>query len=514
MQPPQPPQTEEQDQIDQWQAPIQEPAEAPESQVQVPKAAQTWIHDLYLVAVLVATFIADQVSKQLVRDRLVVGGSSPAEGFFRITHTENTGSAFGLFPSQTTLLILASLVGIAILIVFYRRQPIPSMWLRLSLGLQLGGAAGNLADRITLGSVTDFIDIGGWPVFNLADSAIVTGIGILAWFFLSPSRRPEPTEASYPAKDVMLEPTPDEPGFLPQPLSFVCETPGERLDTYVAGLQPDLSRSQVQRLIWQGDVKVNGAAPRASLPLRFGDTIEITLPPPTPTHPVPEEMPINVVYSDKDLLVIDKPPGLAVHPAPGRPGGTLVNALLALYPDLEEVGDRQRPGIVHRLDADTSGLMVVARTQPAHDDLTLQIRKRTITKVYLALVLGHLDPAEGIIEAALGRDPGNRKRRAIVEDGRQATTRYHTVQTLQEFTLLEVTPHTGRTHQIRVHLSSIGHPVAGDRLYGGHVPLLQRQFLHASKLGFRLPQSGQYTEFTSALPADLEEALASLTPYP
>ena len=513
MQPPQPLQTEEQDQLDQWQTPVQEPAEAPEPQVKAPETSKPWIHDLYLVAILVATFIADQVSKQLIRDRLVIGSSSPAEGFFRITHTENTGSAFGLFPSQTALLILASLVGIAILIIFYRRQPIPSMWLRLSLGLQLGGAAGNLADRLTLGSVTDFIAVGRWPVFNLADTAIVTGIGILAWFFLSPSKRPKPDEEPVPQEPTALDPAPEEPASLPQPLSFVCETPGERLDTYVAGLQPNLSRSQVQRLIWQGDVKVNGAAPRASLPLRFGDTIEITLPRPTPTHPVPEEIPINVVYSDKDLLIIDKPPGLTVHPAPGRPGGTLVNALLALYPDLEEVGDRQRPGIVHRLDADTSGLMVVARTQPAHDDLSQQIRERTITKVYLALVIGHLDPAEGIIEAALGRDPGNRKRRAIVEDGRPATTRYHTLQTFQGFTLLEVTPHTGRTHQIRVHLSSIGHPVAGDRLYGGRVPLLQRQFLHACKLGFRLPQSGQYTEFTSALPVDLEEALASLTPY-
>ena len=513
MQPPQPLQTEEQDQLDQSQAPVQEPAEPPESQAQARKADLPWIHDLYLVAVLITTFIADQVTKEFVRDRLIVGGSSPAEGFFRITHVENTGSAFGLFPSQTTFLILASLVGIAILIIFYRRQPIPSIWLRLSLGLQLGGAAGNLADRITLGSVTDFIDIGGWPVFNLADASIVTGIGVLAWFFLSPSKKPEPTEASHQEMDVTLEPAPEEPGPLPQPLSFICETPGERLDIYVAGLRPEMSRTQVQRLIWQGDVRVNGLAPRASLPLRFGDAIEITLPPPAPTRPVPEEMAINVVYSDEDVLVVDKPPGLAVHPAPGRPRGTLVNALLARYPDLEETGDRLRPGIVHRLDSDTSGLMVVARTETAYRDLSRQIKEHTITKVYLALVLGRPDSPEGVIEAALGRDPRNRRRMAVVEDGRQATTRYHTLRTFEGFSLLEVTPHTGRTHQIRVHLSSIGYPIAGDRLYGGRVPFLQRQFLHASKLGFRLPQSGQYTEFTSVLPADLEEALASLNPY-
>ena len=513
MQPPQPLQTEEQDQLDQSQAPVQEPAEPPESQVKAPEASQPWIHDLYLVAVLITTFITDQVSKEFVRDRLIVGGSSPAEGFFRITHTENTGSAFGLFPSQTALLILASLVGMAILIVFYRRQPIPSMWLRLSLGLQLGGAAGNLADRITLGSVTDFIDIGRWPVFNLADASIVTGIGILAWFFLSPTKQPEPNQEPIPQEGAALQPALEQPGPLALPLSFVSETSGERLDTYVARLRPEMSRSQVQRLIWQGDLRVNGMAPRASLPLRFGDTIQITLPPPAPLRAVPEEMAINVVYSDEDVLVVDKPPGLAVHPAPGRPSGTLVNALLARYPDLEETGDRLRPGIVHRLDSDTSGLMVVARTETAYRDLSRQIKEHTITKVYLALVLGHPDSPEGVIEAALGRDPRNRRRMAVVEDGRQATTRYHTLRTFEGFTLLEVTPYTGRTHQIRVHLSSIGYPLAGDRLYGGRVPFLQRQFLHASRLGFRLPQSGQYTEFTSALPIDLEEALASLNPY-
>ena len=431
---------------------------------------------------------------------------------FRITHVTNTGSAFGFFPSQTALLILASLVGIAILIIFYRHQPLPGLLLRTSLGLQLGGAAGNLADRLTLGGVTDFIDIGRWPVFNLADSAIVIGIGILAWFFLSPSKQAQPQQEQAPEEqEVPLTPSLDS-NPLERRLSLVCDASGERLDSYLARLRPELTRAHVQRLIRQEQVLVNGLAAKAALHLRAGDHIEMTLPAQVSPWPMPEEIPVSIVYRDDDLLIIDKPPGLTVHPAPGRPSGTVVNALLALFPDIEGTGDRLRPGIVHRLDADTSGLMVVARTQTTYRSLSRQIRGHAITKVYLALVLGHPAPPQGVIEAPLGRDPGNRRRMAIIEDGRQATTRYRTLRLFEGYALLEVTPLTGRTHQIRVHLSSLGHPVAGDRLYGGRVPLIARQFLHASRLGFRLPHNGEYAEFESSLPTDLETALSGLTP--
>ena len=190
-----------------------------------------------------------------------------------------------------------------------------------------------------------------------------------------------------------------------------------------------------------------------------------------------------------------------------------MNALLAHYPDIQEIGDRLRPGIVHRLDADTSGVIVVARTERAYRDLSGQFQEHSTTKVYQALVLGRPEPPEGIIEAPIARDTRNRKRMAIVEQGRQATTRYRTLERYNGYTLLEVMPQTGRTHQVRVHLSSIGYPVAGDRLYGGQTTLLQRQFLHAAKLGVRLPSSGEYAEFVSPLPTDLEQALASLTPH-
>ena len=218
------------------------------------------------------------------------------------------------------------------------------------------------------------------------------------------------------------------------------------------------------------------------------------------------------MYEDDHVAVVDKPAGLTVHPAPGHPDGTLANALLARYPELRDVGDRIRPGIVHRLDADTSGLIMIARTPAAYQSLQKQVKDRTIKKLYLTLVRGRPQPSQGRIEAPIARDPHSRQRMAIVEGGRTSTTEYKTLQMLKGFTMLEIKPHTGRTHQIRVHLSAIGHPVAGDAKYGGRVPFLKRQFLHAHRLGFLLPPTGKYVEFTSPLPPDLETALATLTP--
>ena len=508
---PQPPETSEEIPVEDPGPTTTAPVEPDEATAESPSAARQWANDLNLVAVMVTIFIVDQISKQLVRDNIAEGSSVPSEGFFRFTHVSNSGSAFGFFPSQTATLALASLVGIAILIIFYRRQAFHNRWLHTSLGLQLGGAAGNLADRITLGSVTDFVDIGRWPVFNVADASIVVGLGVLGWvLWLRPSEsgtHEESKEEEAPQETAALDAVEEIH------LSLVCETSDERLDSFIASVRPELSRSQVQRLVRMDRVLVNGTIAKASLRLQPSDQVDLFLPPPEPSHPVPEAIPVTILYSDDDILVIDKPPGLSVHPAPGHPRGTLVNALLDHYPDLQEIGDQLRPGIVHRLDADTSGVIVVARTERAYRDLSAQFKEHSTTKVYQALVLGHAEPAEGIIEAPLARDTRNRKRMAITEEGRQATTRYRTLEHYDGYTLLEVVPRTGRTHQVRVHLSSIGYPVAGDRLYGGRTALLQRQFLHATKLGVRLPSSGAYTEFASPLPTDLEQALASLTPY-
>ena len=292
-------------------------------------------------------------------------------------------------------------------------------------------------------------------------------------------------------------------------MEFVAQRPGARLDKYLAE-ECRLSRSYLQKLIAEGQVRVNEGPARASQVLGAGDRITVTLPPPPPSPLTPEDIPLDIAYEDSDLLVLDKPAGLVVHPAPGHQSGTLVNALLAHCPRLGDAEGSVRPGIVHRLDKDTSGLMVVAKSAAAQASLAGQIKERSITKAYLALVRGRLSPRQGAIEAPVGRHPGMRKRMAVVSGGREARTEYRVMDYLDDYTLVEALPETGRTHQIRVHFSAIGHPVFGDPVYGRRSPLLERQFLHAHRLGFRLPSSGDYREFTSELPPDLREALDSL----
>ncbi len=294
-------------------------------------------------------------------------------------------------------------------------------------------------------------------------------------------------------------------------LNFIADKTGVRLDRYVSEKQPELSRTFAQKLIADGYITVNGKVAKASLKLNIGDRLTITLPPPEPSHLIAENIPLNIIYEDKDLLVVDKPAGLTVHPAPGHPNHTLVNAMLAHFPDLPTSGDLMRPGIVHRLDKDTSGLMLVAKNRVALNKLANQFKSRSVLKAYLVLVRGHLSPANGFIEAPIGRDPRNRKRMAVVAKGRDARTEYRVIKYIGDCTLLEVKPETGRTHQIRVHLSAIGYPVIGDTTYGVKSAFLSRQFVHACRLGFKLSSSGQYKEFTSELPSDLEQALEKIT---
>jgi 23S rRNA pseudouridine1911/1915/1917 synthase len=283
-----------------------------------------------------------------------------------------------------------------------------------------------------------------------------------------------------------------------------------RLDKYVCQQLPELSRSRVQKLIADGHITVNDRPAKPGLKLNTGDRIEVTIPPTPPSLLEPEDIPLNILYEDEDLLVVDKPAGLTVHPAPGHPGHTLVNALLAHLPRLADSGDALRPGIVHRLDKDTSGVMLVAKSSKAQADLSGQFKSHSVNKAYLVLVRGHLTPETGISEAAIGRDPSHRQRMAVVARGREARTEYTVIKYIRDYTLLEVRPKTGRTHQIRVHLAAIGFPVVGDKIYGVESPFLGRQFLHASRLGFSLPSTGQYVEFKSELPEDLEQALRDI----
>ena len=283
------------------------------------------------------------------------------------------------------------------------------------------------------------------------------------------------------------------------------------MDKYVSEHCPDLSRTRAQKLISDGYVRINGDIARAGYKLDAGDTITVEIPPAEPVLLQPEQIPLTIIYEDDELLVVDKPAGLTVHPAPGHSSHTLVNALLSHLSELSD-SDEERPGIVHRLDKDTSGVMVVAKNVMAQENLMDQFKARTVVKRYQVLVKGHLSPKKGVIEAPVGRDPRHRQQMAVVPEsrGREATTEYTVIRYIGEFSLLEVRPVSGRTHQIRVHLKAIGFPVAGDKVYGVKANPLTRQFVHAAVLGFVLPSNGEYREFTSPLPEDLRQALSTI----
>ena len=293
----------------------------------------------------------------------------------------------------------------------------------------------------------------------------------------------------------------------------------DRLDRFLAAQVPELSRSAAQRLIEAGQVTVNGEPVKASYKTRPGDRVVVLLPGDEPLKLVAEAIPLQIVYEDTDLLVVDKPAGMVVHPAPGHSSGTLVNALLARYPELAVAGG-DRPGIVHRLDRDTSGLIVVARNDRTRRALQRQFKERQVHKAYVALLEGHLQPAWGRIEAPIGRDPHHRQRMTVLPGGREALTEYHVLEQFAhsvgpaagDYSLVEAEPLTGRTHQIRVHFASIGHPVVGDAVYGRRRSRLAvpRQFLHARRLAFKHPRTGQRLEFEAPLPADLAAILALL----
>ena len=287
-----------------------------------------------------------------------------------------------------------------------------------------------------------------------------------------------------------------------------------RLDQYLTGLLAGQSRSQVQRLIAQGHVRLNDAPARAGSRLRSGDRLSWELPAAVPTRLQPETMDLRVLYEDDDLVVIDKPAGLVVHPGPGHPTGTLVHGLLGRGPGWSTIGGTERPGIVHRLDRDTSGLMVVARNDEAHRELARQLQKRIMTRKYRAIVVGEVADPAARIEAPIGRDPKNRQRMAVLAGGREAVTEFTRLAVAGGHSLLEVTLGTGRTHQIRVHLAYIHHPVLGDPVYGRRSSLIARPALHAEALTLRHPRTGKAMRWQTPPPEDFEFAWNSLRSSP
>ena len=299
------------------------------------------------------------------------------------------------------------------------------------------------------------------------------------------------------------------------------ESAGVRLDVFLTSVLADRSRSQIQRLIKDGHILVDGREAKPNQPVKTGQPVAVRVPEPVDPTPRPEALPLPIIYQDPDIIVVDKPAGMVVHPAAGHAGGTLVNALLHHVDDLSGVGGERRPGIVHRLDRGTSGLMVVAKHDRAHEELSRQFRDREVEKNYVALVWGVVQAGRRI-DAPIGRDPTHRKKMsARARRSREAVTRIVRAEHLTPaLTLVLVAIHTGRTHQIRVHLSAIGHPVVGDSMYGGvhrhvagdvrAVTHLERPFLHAARLAFKHPRDGRRMEFTSELPEDLQRVLDEL----
>jgi 23S rRNA pseudouridine1911/1915/1917 synthase len=302
-------------------------------------------------------------------------------------------------------------------------------------------------------------------------------------------------------------------------LSVAIGNEGERLDAFLAAHIEGWSRARLQRLIEEADVLVNGHTVKSSYKLHLNDEIEVELTPPPSTSFEPEDIPLDVVYEDDELIVVNKPAGIVVHPAAGVQSGTLANALAFHFRELS-ASRTVRPGIVHRLDKGTSGLMVIAKTDAAHEDLADQFRDREVFKSYVALVHGRVEKRTGQIDQPIARDRGNRTRMAVVHGGRPSLSIYRVRKRFARFTLLNVELRTGRTHQIRVHLAWLKHPVVGDEAYGSgrdktvpdhrlrsEIARLGRQFLHAEQLGFRHPRTQEEVRFTAALPAELQSLL-------
>jgi len=304
-------------------------------------------------------------------------------------------------------------------------------------------------------------------------------------------------------------------------LRVADEDVGERLDLWLSN-RLELSRTRIQKLIKSDRVRVGGRSPRKSEPVETGWRIVVRVPAPRPIDAEPQDLPLDIVYEDEDLVVVDKAAGMVVHPAPGHPDGTLVNALLHHVRDLSGIGGRLRPGIVHRLDKDTSGLLVVAKNDAAHHALSRALRERSVRRRYLAATWGHLDEDELKVDRPIGRSPHDRTKMAVVEVGRRAVTRLRVEERWQAADFLRLALQTGRTHQIRVHLADLGHPVVGDETYGpgwergmgGRHRLwarelarrVPRQFLHAAELAFDHPGRGERVRFRSPLPPDLADA--------
>ena len=449
---------------------------------------------LALAAVLCVA--ADQAVKWLVLNTMTLGQSQPLlPPLLRLTRVHNYGAAWSSFSGARWLLIILTAVGmcaIAWLLVKIVRHPL-GQW---SLACILGGGIGNLIDRVRLGYVVDMLDtmFMDFPVFNVAARSARSFTTLP--FTARATRKTGGTRSMEP---ILLQTSEADAGT--------------RLDACLARAIEDLTRSAAAKAVEDGRVLVNGKAPNKSYKLTGHEQIEFTPEEPAPIDAVPQDIPLDVVYEDDDVIVVNKPSGLVVHPAPGHPDGTLVNALLYHCGDsLSGVGGALRPGIVHRIDRDTSGLIIAAKNDYAHQFLSAQLADHTLARTYECIVVGNLREDSGTVDAPIARDSRDRKRMAVVPGGRRAVTHWEVIARYPGYTHVRCKLETGRTHQIRVHMAYLGHPILGDTVYGAKkaVPGLTGQCLHAVGLQFIHPRTKELVSLTCPLPEEFTAMLRKI----
>ena len=446
---------------------------------------------LYAVLV-VALVVLDQVVKFLVRANIPLGGDVPfLPHILHLTYVQNTGAAFSLLEEHTWILTIVSLVVSVLLVVLLVKKVFPRPFAMAALSMVLAGAVGNLIDRALLGYVTDMFEtlFMRFAVFNVADICVVVGGIAFCVYYLFFHGKVEP---------ILLR----------------ADRAGERADQLLARLVPELTRSAAQRLLEEGAVTLGGRPVKKNYKAAEGDVLEVRLPEPEPVDVLPQAIPLDVAYEDADVIVVNKPVGLVVHPAAGHPDGTLVNALLYHCGEsLSGINGALRPGIVHRIDRDTSGLLIAAKNDYAHQALATQLQDHSLYREYEAVCVGGLREDGGTVDAPIGRHPTDRKKMCVDwKNGRPAVTHWTVLERFPGYTHIQCRLETGRTHQIRVHLASIGHPLLGDVVYGAKkpVPGLAGQCLHARRLSFVHPRTGERVTVECPLPAYFTQVLTKL----
>ena len=459
----------------------------------------------YIIGIVVLTEL-DQITKALAEAKLLGKPDFKIIGdAFVFSYLRNSGAAWGMLSGKINLFLVFTVI--VMLIVTYVIINLPAtrkyMPLLITCTLLVSGAVGNFIDRVRFGYVRDFIyfKLINFPVFNVADCYVTVSVAlliILILFVYKEGYRRRVIIMSDSVQNLIAEP----------------EDKGTRIDKYLSQELEDVSRSRIQKLLDDGDITVDDKCVKSNYKLNGTEHITITIPELIVPQILPENIPLNIIYEDDDVILIDKPKGMVVHPAAGHYTGTVVNALMYHCRDnLSGINGVMRPGIVHRIDMNTTGVIVACKNDKAHNDIAAQLAVHSITRKYYCIVHNRFKEEEGTVNAPIGRNPKDRKMMAIDrKNGKRAVTHYRVLENFDKYSFIECQLETGRTHQIRVHMASIGHPILGDDVYS-HAKSgykLQGQTLHAGVLGFIHPSTGEYMEFKAPLPGYFEKLLKDL----